>query len=57
MTYTTKLFELAQLAEASYADLVGGNTVLLEELQKAANGMTFSLTQAMHILAQPEHPF
>lgn len=46
MSIPTKLFQMGQLAEASYANLVGGNDVLLAELQNTANNMKFSLTQA-----------
>jgi hypothetical protein len=44
-TSTKKLFDLTQLAEASYADLIMGND-LERELKNSSFGMSFSATQA-----------
>lgn len=53
MTSVASLFEQAQLAEAAYANLVPGTT-LLSELQNTDNGMHFSLTQATAFAAEWE---
>ncbi|MCK6385955.1 MAG: hypothetical protein L6Q52_16690, partial [Rhodocyclaceae bacterium] len=50
MTSLASLFEQAQLAEAAYANLVPGTT-LLSELQNTENGMRFSLAQATAFVA------
>jgi hypothetical protein len=49
-TNTNKLFELAQLAEAAYANLIPGKS-LINELQNADFNMKFSLVQATEFAA------
>lgn len=48
MTQASKLFELAQLAEASYAILSTNMTAsaLISQLRNTSDGMKFSATQA-----------
>ncbi|WP_310446220.1 calcium-binding protein [Thiobacillus sp.] len=46
MISAKQYFELAQLAEASYANLVDGNSALVDQLQNADDNMSFSLVQA-----------
>lgn len=43
---TTNIYELAELAEASYANLVNGDATLVAELQNHQNDMYFSFSQA-----------
>ena len=53
MTQTTKLYELSQLAEASYANLHTGmaSDQLIAQLQNSSFNMAFSQTQATEFAA------